>query len=283
MSASSSSNAPKDNTPLLDVQDLPDERGVALNQVGISNVDLPFKVLEKGGSIQHVTGSAKLSVGLTQEKKGTHMSRFIEQLAEWSRDDVLSLHLEDFLKDTKKRLKSPSAQVQLGFKYFIDKAAPATGGKAPMGYDCVFDAEINEEDQYQLILNVTVPVTTLCPCSKEISDYGAHNQRSDIRVRLVVDDETEHQVLWIEDIVALLEDKASCPIHPLLKRPDEKWVTEKAYDTPKFVEDVIRDVTVALRDLNGIKGFAIQVEAYESIHTHNAWAEHAEHFPVTHL
>lgn len=263
---------------LEDVQNLPDNRKVALNWVGIRNVEVPIKVLQKNGKIQTVSGNVKLCVGLGADVKGTHMSRFVEQLTEWSAEDVLSLHLEDFLKDTKKRLNAPSANVKLDFRYFMDVPAPATEGSAPMAYQCSFDATIDETDTYQLTLGVVVPVTTLCPCSKEISDYGAHNQRTDIRVQLIVDDNEEKRVTWLEDIIENLRLKASCPVHPLLKRPDEKWVTERAYENPKFVEDVIRDVTLWLRQQSGVHGFHIEVEAYESIHAHNAWTEHSENF-----
>lgn len=267
--------------PLTDVQNLPDERGVDLTWVGISNVEIPIKVLQKDGKPQTVGAVARVSVSLSKAVKGTHMSRFIEQLTEWSKDNVLSLSLKEFLMDTKQRLKAPSANLELKFRYFMDKAAPATGHVAPMAYACSFNGTLDENDQYRLELGVVIPVTTLCPCSKEISEYGAHNQRSEIRATVVIDPDTEHRVIWIEDLIQTLEQTAACPVFPLLKRPDEKWVTEHAYDNPKFVEDVIRESTLILRKYDGITGFSLEVEAFESIHAHNAWTQHAENFALS--
>ena len=264
--------------PLTDVQNLADKRGVALDWVGIRNVEIPITVLQKDGGTQRVATHAALSVGLSDSVKGTHMSRFVEQLTEWGKTHVMTLDLKDFLIDTKKRLAAPSAQLELNFRYFVEKKSPATDNSAPMAYACRFTGTLDEQDQYQLILHVTVPVTTLCPCSKEISDYGAHNQRSEIRAGVVVDPNQEHRVVWIEDLVDQLEQTASCPVYPLLKRPDEKWVTERAYENPMFVEDVIREATLLLRKTEGITGFALEVEAFESIHAHNAYAQHAENF-----
>ena len=265
--------------PLLDVQNLEDQRGIDITWVGIRDVEIPVTVLEKDGKTQRVGAIAALSVGLGAQYKGTHMSRFVEQLAEWSAHHVMTLDLREFLADTKRRLKASTAKLELKFRYFINKKAPATGHAAPMAYGCRFVGSLCSENRYRLILGITVPVTTLCPCSKEISDYGAHNQRSEIRVQVVVDPEPGHRVVWIEDLVEQLEKTASCPVYPLLKRPDEKWVTEQAYNHPMFVEDVIREATLLLRNMEGVKGFHIEVEAFESIHAHNAWAEHDENFP----
>lgn len=268
--------------PLLDVQNLEDLRGVDLTWVGISGVDMPVKLLQKNGKTQTVAAVARISVGLSKKYKGTHMSRFIEQLTEWTRDNVLSLNLQEFLADTKRRLNAPSANLELKCKYFMDKKSPATDNSAPMAYQVSFEGTLDEQDQYRLILGVIVPVTTLCPCSKQISDYGAHNQRSEIRAKVVIDPDTEHRVVWIEDLVSALEKTAACPVYPLLKRLDEKWVTEHAYDNPRFVEDVIRESTLLLRDYDGIMGFDLEVEAFESIHAHNAWTAHAENYQQVH-
>lgn len=264
--------------PLLDVQNLADERGVDLNWVGIRNVEIPITVLEKSGGKQQVAAMAGLSVGLSRKFKGTHMSRFVEQLAEWSKSHVLTLDLKDFLVDTKQRLNAPTATLTLAFRYFMEKKSPATDNSAPMAYGCHFEGVLNENDEYRLVLSVTVPVTTLCPCSKEISDYGAHNQRSEIRARVAIDPTQAHRVVWLEDLIESLEKTASCPVYPLLKRPDEKFVTEWAYNHPKFVEDVIRESTLLLRDAEGVTGFSLEVEAFESIHAHNAFAIHSENF-----
>lgn len=263
---------------LLDVQGLADQRGVTLNQVGVKNVEIPMQVLQKDGKTQAVQASATMSVGLPAEFKGTHMSRFVIQLNEWSQNRTFSLNLREFLVEAKQRLEAPSAFIELKFRYFMDKAAPVSGMSAPMAYECVFKGCLDEQDHYRLILSVLVPCATLCPCSKAISDYGAHNQRAEIRADIIIDPEADHPVVWIEDIVAGLEAASSCPVYPLIKRMDEKFITEKAYDNPKFVEDVIRESTLFLREHTGVKGFSLEVEALESIHAHNAWAAHAENY-----
>jgi GTP cyclohydrolase I len=263
---------------LLDVQGLADKRGVTLNQVGVKNVEIPMQVIQKDGKSQAVQAVATMSVGLPAEFKGTHMSRFVIQLSEWSQNRTLCLNLKEFLKEAKERLEAPSAFVDLKFRYFIEKPAPVSGMSAPMAYECVFKASLDEQDHYRFILSVLVPCATLCPCSKAISDYGAHNQRAEIRANVIIDPEVETRVVWIEDLVAGLEASSSCPVYPLIKRVDEKYITEKAYDNPKFVEDVIRESTLFLRDYKGITGFSLEVEALESIHAHNAWAAHAENY-----
>jgi GTP cyclohydrolase IB len=265
---------------LLDVQGLADQRGVTLNQVGVKNVEIPMQVIQKDGKSQTVQAVATMSVGLPAEFKGTHMSRFVIQLSEWSQNKTLCLNLKEFLVEAKERLEAPSAYIDLKFRYFIEKAAPVSGMSAPMAYECVFKASLDEQDHYRFVLSLMVPCATLCPCSKAISDYGAHNQRAEIRASVMIDPETEHRVVWIEDLVSGLEAASSCPVYPLIKRVDEKFITEKAYDNPKFVEDVIRESTLFLRDYKGITGFSLEVEALESIHAHNAWAAHAENFFV---
>jgi GTP cyclohydrolase IB len=265
---------------LLDVQGLADQRGVTLNQVGVKNVEIPMQVIQKDGKLQTVQALATMSVGLPAEFKGTHMSRFVIQLSEWSKSKTLCLDLKEFLIEAKERLTAPSAFIELKFRYFIEKPAPVSQLSAPMAYECVFKGSLDEQDQYRFILSVLVPCATLCPCSKAISDYGAHNQRAEIRANVIIDPKAENRVVWIEDLVTGLEATSSCPVYPLIKRVDEKFVTEKAYDNPKFVEDVIRESTLFLRDYNGITGFSLEVEALESIHAHNAWAAHAENFFV---
>lgn len=268
-------------TPLLDVQGSADERGVDIQQVGVKEVAMPIRLMQKDGKIQTVSAVSRLSVGLSRQFKGTHMSRFIIQLAEWSREKVLSLNLRAFLAEMLERLEVQSAQTEVKFRYFIDKKAPVSDFSAPMAYDCSFNGslirEASGEEQYRLVLGMMVPVATLCPCSKAISAYGAHNQRAEIRVQVLLDSETDHRIVWIEDLARALEECSSCPVYPLVKREDEKYMTEKAYDNPKFVEDVIRDATLLLRNYPGIQGFYIEVEALESIHGHNAWASHREH------
>lgn len=271
-------SSPNQFSTLLDVQGLADQRGVTLNQVGVKNVEIPMQVLQKDGKTQQVQAVTTMSVGLPAEFKGTHMSRFVIQLSEWSQNKTFSLDLREFLVEAKQRLEAPSAFIELKFRYFMDKPAPVSDMSAPMAYECIFKGSLNEQNQYRLVLSLLVPCATLCPCSKAISDYGAHNQRAEIRADILLDNTQDHRVVWIEDLVAGLEESSSCPVYPLIKRVDEKFITEKAYDNPKFVEDVIRESTLFLRNYKGVSGFSLEVEALESIHAHNAWAAHAENY-----
>ena len=262
---------------LLDVQGLPDIRGIDLKRVGVSRVDIPMQILQADGHYQTVTAKATMSVGLPKEHKGTHMSRFIIQLSEWSRGKVISMHLPEFMAEAQERLNATTAQLDLTFQYFVEKPAPVTRQSAPMGFVCRLQGRI-DQDVFTMGLGVTVPIATLCPCSKAISKYGAHNQRAEVAANLVVASEeaTNQPVIWFEDIITLLEETASCPVYPLLKREDEKYVTERQYENAKFVEDVIRDATHSLRKLPSVAGFSLEVEALESIHGHNAWTYHEE-------
>jgi len=203
---------------MKDIQGRSDVREVDLQRVGVKNVELPFKVREKGGDIQTVLAKLRLSVDLPRHYKGTHMSRFIEILEKW-KDQPSSNHpLEHILADTRKRLNASRAHVHVGFKYFLKKTAPVSGQESTMGYDCQFDAMLCEEIGYDLVVGVHVPITTVCPCSKEISVAGAHNQRAWLRVKLRTVPGT---CLWLEDLIAQLESFGSCEIYPLVKFPDE--------------------------------------------------------------
>ncbi|MEB3206020.1 MAG: GTP cyclohydrolase FolE2 [Vampirovibrionales bacterium] len=267
------------NANLEDVQKNADIRGVRLDQVGISQFDLPLVLVQKDGGLQTVSALIDLSVGLSAQAKGAHLSRFVEQLAAWhGSTQTLCYDLRRFLSETRQRQEGTSAYVTMAFKYFIDKAAPVSKLSAPMAYQCEFQATLNQQTGYQFTLGLQVPISTLCPCSKAISDFGAHNQRAEIRVSLdfAADYDDAHAVLWIEDLVSGLESLGSCPVYPMLKRVDEKWVTERQYTNAKFVEDVARDVTLYLRELADVRRFRLEVEALESIHGHNAFARHAE-------
>lgn len=258
---------------MKDVQNVADERGIAIQNVGISNVHLPFLIKTKAKSFQSVLANIKLTVELPGAYKGTHMSRFVEILSVWSQKPVSSREMASILQETLQRLDAPSAQLDIHFKYFIEKEAPVSRLKSMLDVECLFSARLNEQGNVDFTLGVEVPFTSLCPCSKEISEYGAHNQRGVMRVQV------KHEAgrfIWIEDLVALLEQQASCPIFPLLKREDEKYVTEQAYENPKFVEDILRDLVLALRREAGVSWFAVECENYESIHNHSAYARHVE-------
>lgn len=253
---------------MKDVQNLKDTRNVDIQKVGIKNLELPLTIERKNNSNQVVSALARVSVSLPRDYKGTHMSRFVEVLNEWQHKNLLGIDIKGCLEKIINNLDAQSGELEFNFKYFVEKNAPVTGFSAPLGYDCSFEGRIYD-GIYKFVLGVKVPVTTLCPCSKEISDNGAHNQRAFITVKVSYD---EDKHIWLEDLIELVESCGSCPVYPLLKREDEKFVTEKAWNNPKFVEDVLRDVVVALREYETVKEFSVDCEACESIHNHSAWA-----------
>ena len=257
---------------MKDIQNLKDDRNVDIQKVGIKHLELPLIIQRKNNSNQVVSAVAKVNVSLPHAYKGTHMSRFVEVLSEWQNKNLLGVDIKGCIEEIRKRLQAQDAELEFKFKFFIEKKSPVTNLASTMSYECIFKGII-ENGNYKFILGVEVPVTTLCPCSKEISDNGAHNQRAFIRVRVSYD-ETEH--IWLEDLVEMIETCASCPVYALLKREDEKFVTEKAYSNPKFVEDVLRDVVVKLRNDKIVKEFEVECEAFESIHNHSAWAFQSE-------
>lgn len=262
---------------LKDTQNLKDNRGVDIQKVGINHLELPLVIQRKNESNQVVNAKARVTVSLPRHYKGTHMSRFVEVLREFEHKNLLGMDIKGCLATTIKKLNAQSGELKFKFKYFIDKKSPVSKLTFPMGYDCSFEGILSnfdkENEEYKFILGVKVPLTTLCPCSKEISECGAHNQRAIVNVKISYD-ETQH--IWIEDLIKEVESCGSCEIYPLLKRVDEKYVTEKAYNNPKFVEDILRDVVLKLRENDVINSFEVECEAYESIHNHSAWAYQKE-------
>ncbi len=262
---------------MKDIQNLKDARGVDIQKVGIKDLEYPLIIQRKDKEDQEVCAKVKMSVSLPSHYKGTHMSRFVECLNFWKNKQLLGVDIEGCAKDLVKRLDAKSSYLKFSFKYFIDKKSPVTNIIAPISYDCSFEGildDYNEDDEeYKFLLGVKVPVTTLCPCSKEISEYGAHNQRAIISVKISYEN-SEH--IWIEDLVEMIEKQASCELYSLLKREDEKYVTEHAYENPKFVEDVLRDVVLELRNNEIIDSFEVECESIESIHKHSAWAYQKE-------
>ncbi|MBQ4114544.1 GTP cyclohydrolase I FolE2 [bacterium] len=260
---------------MKDVQNQTDSRGVEIQKVGIKGFELPIVIQRKDAEDKVIYASATCGVSLPAHYKGTHMSRFVEVLNEWR--ERKTLDIKNCVVTMVEKLDAKCGYLKFDFKYFIDKKSPVTGISAPMCYDCTFEGVLdnyNEEDEeYRFYLGVKVPVTTLCPCSKEISNYGAHNQRAIVSVKITYPEE-EH--IWIEDLVAKIEKTASAELYPLLKREDEKFVTEHAYDNPKFVEDVLRDVVILLRNDDNIDSFEVECESIESIHNHSAWAYQSE-------
>jgi len=250
---------------MVDVQNLADTRRIAINRVGIKSIRHPVKVLDRSGGIQHTIAVFNMYVGLPHNFKGTHMSRFVEILNSHERE----ISVENFpamLREMVDKLEAQTGHIEMNFPYFINKAAPVSGVQSLMDYDVTLSGEICHGEIASTV-KVVVPVTSLCPCSKKISERGAHNQRSHVTVSARINDH-----LWIEEIVQLVETQASCELYGLLKRPDEKYVTERAYDNPKFVEDMVRDVAARLSAETRIDSYVIESENFESIHNHSAYA-----------
>lgn len=253
------------NQGIADVQSSEDTRRIPINKVGIKDIRHPVRIQDRSGGEQHTIASFNMYVNLPHNFKGTHMSRFVEILNERERE--LSVRsFKDMLSDMIERLEAEAGHIEMTFPYFVNKAAPVSGVESLMDYDVTFIGEI-KDGKPALKVQVIVPVTSLCPCSKKISDYGAHNQRSHVTVTV----ETQG-FIWIEDLIDLIEEEASCELYGLLKRPDEKHVTERAYDNPKFVEDMVRDVAVRLNADERIAAYVVESENFESIHNHSAYA-----------
>jgi GTP cyclohydrolase I len=247
-----------------DVQGASDARNVAIDKVGVKAVRYPITLRQACGGEQHTVASINLYVSLPKHKKGTHMSRFLEVLNHHHRA-ITPEQIVPILHEMRTKLNADDAHIEMQFPYFIEKAAPVTGAKGLMDYLCTFEGTSNGSDDF--IMGVKAPATSLCPCSKEISRFGAHNQRCEITARV-----RTNKLLWIEDLVKIMEAAASAPVYAVLKRPDEKLVTEQAFENPKFVEDIIRDLAVALDKEDRITWYSIESENFESIHNHNAYA-----------
>ena len=249
---------------MRDVQSEKDERNISIEKVGVSSLRYPIRVMDRQNGFQNTVALVDIFVDLPSDYRGTHMSRFVEVLNRHRNNMSLS-NLEKILDDVKIELKAKVSHIILRFPYFILKKAPVTNEESFMDYECAFIASKNEK--FEFMLEVNVPVHLLCPCSKEISDFGAHNQRANVKVRIKM-----NKLVWIEEIVDLVENSASAPLYALLKRPDEKYITEKAYKNPKFVEDIVRDVAIALDNDKRITYYEVEAISYESIHNHNAYA-----------
>ena len=256
---------PRNPAVMADVQGSADTRQIAINKVGIKAIRHPVKVLDKSGGIQHTIAIFNMYVGLPHNFKGTHMSRFVEILNSHERE----ISVENFpamLREMVNRLEAETGHIEMSFPYFINKTAPVSEVQSLMDYDVTLIGEICH-GRIESTIKVTVPVASLCPCSKQISERGAHNQRSHVTVTVQINDH-----LWIEELVRFVEAEASCDLYGLLKRPDEKYVTERAYDNPKFVEDMVRDVAARLNAEQRIDAYVIESENFESIHNHSAYA-----------
>lgn len=251
---------------IADVQSSPDQRNMPINQVGIKDLHFPLRIQSTGG-IQHTVARISMTVALPASQKGTHMSRLVSLMEERQHSVLDSAGLHRLTLDMLQLLNADAGRIHMNFPFFRQKTAPVSGITSLLDYNVTWQGEV-ADGQYSPQLKVLVPVTSLCPCSKEISQYGAHNQRSHVTVTL----SCHKQEVSIEEIIDLVENKASCQLYGLLKRPDEKYVTEHAYENPKFVEDMVRDIAMALKNDQRINNFTVESENFESIHNHSAYA-----------
>ena len=250
---------------MADVQSSKDLRAIAINKVGIKDIRHPVQVKDRTGQVQHTVATFNMYVDLPHHFKGTHMSRFVEILNnhDW---EITVDSFKTMLTEMTARLDADCGHIEMTFDYFVNKKAPASGVQSLLDYK-VSMIGAHKKGVSTINVKVVVPVTSLCPCSKKISDYGAHNQRSHVTVNAQTDD-----FIWIEEVIDIVEKQASCELYGLLKRPDEKIVTERAYDNPKFVEDIVRDIAAQLNSDDRIKSYVVESENFESIHNHSAYA-----------
>ena len=270
MEIKSKTMSDSDKNTLPDTQNQKDVREIPIDKVGVKNLKYPIAVKDKTKEIQHTIATIAMTVDLPMEFKGTHMSRFVEILQCKDREIHVD-SIDTILVEMQKRLKANSSHIEIEFPYFMEKKAPATGKPSLLDYVAKFHA-VRNGDKKDFILTVKVPVTTLCPCSKNISKYGAHNQRGKVTVSVRFKD-----TVWIEDLIAIVESSASSELYSLLKREDEKSVTERAYENPVFVEDLVRNVVMKLKKNDSIIWYNVEAENFESIHNHNAYAQIESH------
>lgn len=257
---------PRSGQAIPDVQSSVDTRHIAIQSVGIRSVKYPVLIELKGQKPMPSVAEYEMTVYLPPDQKGTHMSRFIALLEEGQGKTLTVASFRSLLKEMLVLLDAPSGRVQMRLPYFISKVAPVSGVSSLMDYEITLDGRANEQGE-EVWMTVLVPVTSLCPCSKKISEYGAHNQRSHVTAKVRVDNDLDIGLL-----ISSIEQQASCELYGLLKRPDEKYVTERAYDNPKFVEDLVRDVAIVLNKLPEVGAYVVEAENFESIHNHSAYA-----------
>jgi GTP cyclohydrolase I len=251
---------------LSDIQNTRDHRNINIDKVGVKNIRYPITVLDREHGRQQTVASIDMFVNLPKEFKGTHMSRFIEILNEYHGE----IHIRNFgtiLETMKIRLQAESAHLDITFPYFLEKRSPVSATSGLMEYGCRLTGSLSAESGHDLVAQVSVPITTVCPCSKDISDFGAHNQRGVVRLAVRF-----KRFVWLEELIQCAEAEASCEVYSVLKRPDEKYVTERAHENPKFVEDVVRDIASSLEADPNITWYSLDAENFESIHNHSAYA-----------
>jgi GTP cyclohydrolase I len=248
-----------------DVQSSADTRRLAIDRVGIKSIRHPARIKERAGGIQHTVAHFNMDVGLPHQFKGTHMSRFVEILEAHERE-ISPDTFRTMLREMVKKLEAETGHIEMTFPYFVSKKAPVSGVASLMDYEVTFLGDLRDGEE-TFTLKVVVPVTSLCPCSKKISERGAHNQRSHVTIAARI-----NTFVWIEELIDIAEGEASSELYGLLKRPDEKFVTEAAYDNPKFVEDLVRDVAARLNADSRVSAYVVESENFESIHNHSAYA-----------
>jgi GTP cyclohydrolase I len=253
------------STDIADVQSSADTRQIAINKVGIKDIRHPVRVKDRSEGEQATIANFNMYVYLPHNFKGTHMSRFVQILNTHEREITLD-SFKVMLEEMAERLESTEGHIEMSFPFFVNKKAPISGVESLLDYHVTLLGQI-KDGVSDISVKVIVPVTSLCPCSKKISDYGAHNQRSHVTLTVRMD-----EFVWIEELIDLVEAEASCELFGLLKRPDEKYVTERAYDNPKFVEDMVRDVAARLNADDRISAYTVESENFESIHNHSAYA-----------
>lgn len=251
---------------MKDIQNQIDHRNIPIDKVGIKDLQYPITVLDRRNNIQHTIASINMYVDLPHNYKGTHMSRFVEMLHLF-RPEVSLKKISEILEEMKTYLNAASANIEVTFPYFIEKKSPISESPGLMDYICRFLGSSDSDGKTDLVSVVIVPISSVCPCSKEISEAGAHNQRGQVRLSTRF-----KKFIWIEDMIELVEATASCEVYSVLKRVDEKYVTEKAFGNPKFVEDIVRDIAEKLKEDNNITWFSVSAENFESIHNHSAYA-----------
>jgi GTP cyclohydrolase I len=267
-------NASTIKETLPDTQNQKDIRQIPIDRVGVKNLRYPIAVKDREKELQHTIATISMTVDLPKEFKGTHMSRFVEILQCEDREIHVD-SIDSILVEMQKKLNASTSHIEIKFPYFREKKAPVTGKPSLLDYMVKFHA-VRNHDKKDFILTVYVPVTTLCPCSKNISKYGAHNQRGEVTVSVRFND-----TVWIEDIITIVESSASSELYSLLKREDEKFVTERAYENPVFVEDLVRNVVLKIKENKNISWFSVEAENFESIHNHNAYAHIESHTALT--
>ena len=250
---------------IVDVQGSPDVRRLDIDKVGIKDIRHPVIILDRNGHPQHTVGSFSMYVHLPHDRRGTHMSRFVEILNGYT-EPLSVATISVLLQQVGTTLESDAVYMEVKFPYFVTKKAPVSGVTSLLDYDVTLTGELRGQSS-AVNIKVVVPITSLCPCSKQISDYGAHNQRSHVTLTARIDEQ-----LWIEELIELAEQEASCEIYGLIKRPDEKFITERAYDNPKFVEDLVRDIAAGLNADPRVHAYTVESENFESIHNHSAYA-----------